>query len=848
MSYDWGTFDRRFVGQRVLLAVSQLPFEANYREFATLIPVTDLSARPFKSKEESFPTHGDVWWMVTAQTKSYAEPGRLLTAILEEAREQERSDKAYYQVMPDTLEPVREDSLVEIINIPQGNLSNPRDVIEPSFSLTIEHPPCAIVYARVGDFLYGPLSASSQPVQSGKHLVQLKAARDNRAVHRIPMSELRESPVTEEVTVSRDTRPVYQNGDPILCRYTILPSRAITEALPKCTFETWRTPGEIVRGVAKRLFDKRLIYKKDRQTFVRAFEEIEAVLLSSPDEFQDASEKDIFGLIRRNIDKIEREAAELAHAIVDSELIDDKISAAIQQRVEEHIASNSATVKSRIEEQISDKLAELEALETQKNTLEQELESERQRRLHDIEQEIARRKEQLREGELQIEKSRASLEEERKVLTETLKDVSEKLNQGKDETIRRFLELIPLLEGMNFLSTRGRVEPMQPAPGENLATSTPAKLAFSPFISKGISEDRELVSELSFFDRFSEHVSASGFGHRRIDLVAFHLSIKCNDIVILGGEPGTGKSSLPNLYSEALIGDEYEEGSRFLHVGVSPSWVDTRDLLGFVNAFERTFQPSESGLYMHLVNAQEEEERRGAQSGLWITCLDEMNLAQVEHYFGSFLQALERPIGQRLVNCFAPQTVSEDSPLRKWSSLRIPPSVRFVGTVNFDETTRELSQRLLDRANLLRLKPPRTALQSSAPVPAKPKGKPISMVSMHEWTKRGESIPREAAEILDEIEVPLKKLGCALNPRRQRALSTFIANAPAALCTPLQALDLQIAQRILPRVRGLYRSGAQDNFEQVRKILDSKGDFPESSYVMHQIAEESLPGTMLPED
>jgi hypothetical protein len=613
-------------------------------------------------------------------------------------------------------------------------------------------------------------------------------------------------------------------------------------------FETWKTPGEIVREVTKRLFDKRLIFKRDRQTFVRAFEEIESVLMTSPEEFLDSAEKDIFGLIRNNLDHIEREAMELAQAIVDSEIIDDKISAAIQVRVEQYIEDSSATVMARIEEQVADKRNVLDELEVRKSLLEQELDAERQRRFDEIDSEIERRKEQLSERENQIERSRASLEEERKVLTETLEDVALKLNQGKDETVRRFLELAPLLSEMGFFQNGGPIEHTTPGESTEKMPAKITKLVLSPFVSKGVKEEREHVSELEFFEHFSNHVSASGFGHRRIDLVAFHLSFKCSDILILGGEPGTGKSSLPNLYSEALIGDESEEGNRYLHVGVSPSWVDTRDLLGFVNAFERSFQPSESGLYMHLVNAQEEEKRRGSQTGIWIACLDEMNLAQVEHYFGSFMQALERPIGQRIVPCFSPETVSDDSALKKWASLDIPASVRFVGTVNFDETTRQLSQRLLDRANLVRLKPPRISLQSSATTPIKPKGRPISLASMNEWSKRGEVIPREAARILDDIEVPLRKLGCALNPRRQRALNTFIANAPVELCSPIQALDLQIAQRILPRVRGLYRSGAQESFEQVRRILDEHGDFPESSYVMHQIAEEGMPGAMLPED
>src|SRR5262249_16590813 len=155
-----------------------------------------------------------------------------------------------------------------------------------------------------------------------------------------------------------------------------------------------------------------------------------------------------------------------------------------------------------------------------------------------------------------------------------------------------------------------------------------------------------------------------------LDLAGFHLSVKCNDLTILGGLPGTGKSSLPRLYAEALAGDEYDEGmQRYLHVGVSPSWLDGRDVLGHTNALDRRFQPAECGLYPLLVCAQEEDANRGLDSRPYLVCLDEMNLAQMEHYFSGFLQAWERPPGQREVRCFTRELVAASDPFSRWPVL-----------------------------------------------------------------------------------------------------------------------------------------------------------------------------------
>jgi len=63
-----------------------------------------------------------------------------------------------------------------------------------------------------------------------------------------------------------------------------------------------------------------------------------------------------------------------------------------------------------------------------------------------------------------------------------------------------------------------------------------------------------------------------------------------------------------------------------------------RDLPGYVNTLDRRSQPAESGLYQHLIFAHEEFASKGMDSGICLLTLDEMNFAQVEHYFSGFLQ------------------------------------------------------------------------------------------------------------------------------------------------------------------------------------------------------------------
>ena len=61
--------------------------------------------------------------------------------------------------------------------------------------------------------------------------------------------------------------------------------------------------------------------------------------------------------------------------------------------------------------------------------------------------------------------------------------------------------------------------------------------------------------------------------------------------------------------------------------------------------------------------------------------------------------------------------------------------------------------------------------------------------------------------MIDRLKEPLAPLGCPLNPRRFNAIRKFVGSAPPDVCKPEQALDLQIAQRMLPQVRNLFRPG-----------------------------------------
>ena len=440
---------------------------------------------------------------------------------------------------------------------------------------------------------------------------------------------------------------------------------------------------------------------------------------------------------------------------------------------------------------------------------------------HELDEQRAKHDEEVAREREALEEEKESLGRQREVAERLLTAATARFIAAREDVLRDLLTLAPLLNRVTFPTTQV-ADSSQP---ESQTANSNAMHSFKlrPYLSAPLAD--EAIEEIEFFDRFKKHVRNSGYVYSEWDLVAFHVSVKVSDLTVLGGVSGTGKSSLPRLYAQALAGEPGTWEDRYRMVGVNPSWLDAGDLIGRVNVLDSRFLPSESGLYELMIHAHEEYRLHRRKSGLYIVCLDEMNLAQVEHYFSPFLQLLEAPLDQRRLRCFAREAVSPGSDFAAWSDVDLPPSLRFIGTVNFDETTRPLSLRVLDRVNLITLDPgPLSELDAGVDQPRRQSvpGPAVTHSQFDGWKRRGQ--PGRVAELLDELREPLHRLGCPLSPRRYRALCEFLASTPPELAAPEKALDMQITQRLLPQIRGLFRHTAQEALEKLRTLLARYGD------------------------
>lgn len=240
----------------------------------------------------------------------------------------------------------------------------------------------------------------------------------------------------------------------------------------------------------------------------------------------------------------------------------------------------------------------------------------------------------------------------------------------------------------------------------------------------------------------------------------FHLSLTSRGFVILSGISGTGKTWLAQAYASAI-------GGRELLVPVAPNWTTNEDLLGYLNPMTDAYHDTEFSKFLREAEAEwnsaDKEERNPVPHYL---ILDEMNLARVEYYFATFLSKLEvrQRHGKALI------------PLGK-ENVWLTPNLRFVGTVNVDETTHGFADKVYDRAQLVELEAPREAIQRHLA------DSPLAEPLLSAWDALHEVAPF-GFRVIDDIR-------------------NYVDAAAALEVEVEEALDDQMLQKILPKVHGI---------------------------------------------
>ena len=171
------------------------------------------------------------------------------------------------------------------------------------------------------------------------------------------------------------------------------------------------------------------------------------------------------------------------------------------------------------------------------------------------------------------------------------------------------------------------------------------------------------------------------------DIRRFVAGLAVTRLIILQGMSGTGKTSLAYAFGEYL-------DNKTVVVPIQPMWKERTDLVGYYNEFTKKFNETTLLYKMYEANYNDE---------IYITVLDEMNIARIEYYFAEFLSLLELPNPEGRNLDVVSDKWDNDPKLLKNGKLRLPINMWFVGTANNDDSTFAISDKVYDRAMVLNL-------------------------------------------------------------------------------------------------------------------------------------------------
>ncbi|MED4990047.1 AAA family ATPase [Parageobacillus toebii] len=370
---------------------------------------------------------------------------------------------------------------------------------------------------------------------------------------------------------------------------------------------------------------------------------------------------------------------------------------------------------------------------------------------------------------------------------------------------------------------------------------------------KRINEESTLLeepeSEKELIEVIQQQIALRDLDYEKDTIRRFYCALKTNQFVILSGPSGTGKTSLVSAFAEVV-------SAKAKIIPVQPSWTDKQDLLGFYNPLRKQYVPS---IFLDtLIEANHDPDT------LYLICLDELNLAQIEYYLADILSIREQknaPIElyskyeyeqsldeikwyiqkvfphadmEHLETWIEKElkinNIEQYSYVQRYHNLQrypwflhIPPNVRLIGTMNVDGTVRPLSPKVVDRSFIIEVERQKEKIK-----PAQKKGV-LNLHASHFSIDLNQKVSDKGKKEIKNLEENLTQLRANYNDRVEKHLDLYtLATNPFGL-TGKKLADELISMKILPRIHFLLDSNETIHEDFVKKLKETLGETSLSS-------------------
>ena len=283
----------------------------------------------------------------------------------------------------------------------------------------------------------------------------------------------------------------------------------------------------------------------------------------------------------------------------------------------------------------------------------------------------------------------------------------------------------------------------------------------------------------------------------------FVASLGTTRIIILQGISGTGKTSLPYAFGKFVQRDTTV-------VSVQPSWRERTELYGYFNEFTKRYSETEFLRAIYEGNYYRDPH---------LVILDEMNIARVEYYFAEMLSILEMPREEEWKVDIVTAVWDNDPCLINGGTVQITNNVWFIGTINNDDSTFAVADKVYDRAIPIDLDSRADAFECEDTPPVY-----VStdhLVELFNEAKRDYPISQESLDKLELVNAYLiKNFRLAFGNRIMKQIRDYVPCFIGCGGTELQAIDFIVAKKVLRKFESLSLGFMKDELTKFSNYLD----------------------------
>ncbi|MGN0819404.1 MAG: hypothetical protein ACI4M6_03285 [Christensenellaceae bacterium] len=269
-------------------------------------------------------------------------------------------------------------------------------------------------------------------------------------------------------------------------------------------------------------------------------------------------------------------------------------------------------------------------------------------------------------------------------------------------------------------------------------------------------------------------------------------------LIILQGISGTGKTSLPYAMGQFLSNPS-------TIASVQPSWRDRTEIFGYFNEFTKRYNETEILKAMYEARWNDD---------LYLTVIDEANISRIEYYFAELLSVYELPSRDNWVVDLCSSGWDTDPVYVEKGRFRLPYNMWYVATINNDDSTFSVSDKVYDRAIPININTKGVFFEADE---AKAQKLNVSNTHLEALFKEAQEKYRVSEENMkkfnDMDDYVIKHFRLAFGNRIVKQLKEFIPVFVACGGTEIDGLDYVLCNKILRKFESLNLSFIRDEID-----------------------------------